>query len=1611
MTVKAEDSNGGSDTITVTINVANNITETPLTPAAPTVTATLGSTTSLDVTWTAPSNTGRPAITGYNLQYRKGTGGNFTDGPQNQTGTSASIPNLDGNSAYQVELQATNVDGDSNWSIPGSGRTANNPPTFTSTSTTRSIDETVGDATVSTAANIGAAVTATDSDNDILAYTLEGTDRDKFTIVRASGQIQTKVGEAYDYETKTSYVVTVKANDGTGSDTIAVTINVTNETEKPLTPVAPAVTTTAGSTTSLDVTWTAPSNTGRPAITGYNLQYRKGTSGNFTDGPQNQTGTSVSIPSLDANSAYQVELQATNVDGDSNWSPAGSGNTANSPPTFTSTSTTRSIDETVGDATVSTAANIGAAVTATDAEDATLTYTLEGTDKDKFTIVRASGQIQTKVGEAYDYETKTSYVVTVKAEDTGNGSDVITVTINVTNNTTETPLAPAAPTVTATSGGLRMSLDVTWTAPSNTGRPAITGYDLQYRKGMGGNFTDGPQNQTGTSASIPNLDANSAYQVEVQATNVDGDSNWSLPGSGRTVHNPPVFADDNTTRSFFETAGDATVQTAADIGAAVTVTDPDNDALTYTLDGTDKDKFTIVQASGQIQTKVGESYNYEATTSYAVTVKVDDDMGGTDTIAVTINVINVVEFDNAFVNQSGIYLYLRFVDSLSTTLPPISAIAITVDSEAAMVESVSSGGTDTLVQIEMANKIRQGQAVTASYTDPTTGNDTNAIQHVDGNDAPSFTDEPVDNQSTLTPYRPRPPTGLTATADGSTRIDLSWTAPVDNGGRVIAGYKIQFSPDGRQTGLNVIWNDVVANTNNSDTFYTETDLSPGTTRYYRVLAINSEGESEATSTATETTPTGDGTPSAPLHLRARDNGKTQIDLLWTAPDYNGDSPVTGYRIEESTDGLNNWNVLDVNTGTTDTTYEHTGLSPGTTRHYRVSAINSAGTSIASNVVSATTTPGDTPSLPNNVRAVMGDNQVILTWNAPDDNGESPIVDYEWRLGYPDPTGITFEGWNSALVNPEDTSFEKTIQGLHNESEYIFEVRATNGNGPGAAMQVRAISPGTLVDSDPRSDPPLRAWLLRFGRTVADQVLDTVADRITAGRTSGKEINLAGYRVYESMPARLGILADRMGDDGDAGYFVGSEVLAEFETENEANEAGKSRGISGLEMLTGSSFILSDGSEEDGFGSLWGRGAVSSFDGREGDLDLDGEVVSGLLGVDRKQGPSITGLMLAHSRGEGDYRGPSGNGGNGENGEIETTMTGLYPWGHHELNDRLTVWGVVGYAAGTLTLTKEGSAPIETDTDLAMASVGGRGVVRIAPEDGGLELAVKSDALMVRTTMDEASGTIETPGRLAATAAEVTRVRLAFEGTWRGIRIGDGGSFVPNFEIGVRHDGGDAETGFGSDIGAGFTWTDPSRGIQAAFHARGLLSHEDGAFRDRGVAGMFGWNSDPASDRGWSLNLAQTMGASATGGMDALLNPETARVFGIDSNTTSANDDDPDQRRLEANLGYGFGMFGGLYTGTPALGFGLSDGSREAVLGWRLAESRSSGLVFGLDLEGRRNENGGGESDHSYGFDFGWQLAGERWSVLDFGIRFEGERLEAAGEAPEHRFGIRMTARW
>lgn len=110
----------------------------------------------------------------------------------------------------------------------------------------------------------------------------------------------------------------------------------------------------------------------------------------------------------------------------------------------------------------------------------------------------------------------------------------------------------------------------------------------------------------------------------------------------------------------------------------------------------------------------------------------------------------------------------------------------------------------------------------------------------------------IGNEASATPVAPATvpgaPTGLTATAVSSSQIDLSWSAPIDDGGYPITGYMIERSVDNGAT-----WSTVVANTGNTATTYSNTGLSPNTTYTYRVYAINSVGTSAPSNTASATT--------------------------------------------------------------------------------------------------------------------------------------------------------------------------------------------------------------------------------------------------------------------------------------------------------------------------------------------------------------------------------------------------------------------------------------------------------------------------------------------------------------------------------------------------------------------------------------------------------------------------------------------------------------------------------------------------------------------------------------------------------------------------------------
>ena len=264
----------------------------------------------------------------------------------------------------------------------------------------------------------------------------------------------------------------------------------------------------------------------------------------------------------------------------------------NAVPTFTDgVSTSRDFHETYADTSVLTASNIRTSVVATDTDADRLSYSLEGTDAARFGILPTDGQLQTKAGGNYDYEAKSSYAVTVKVEDGSGGSATIAVTLNVVDGD-EAPLAPDAPTVTATSGSAT-SLDVRWTAPSNTGRPVVTSYDLQYKKTIDSTWTDGPQSVTTTSGALTGLLANTPYEVQVRAENDEGAEAWSSEATGTTTALPAVTVSKTTLTVTEEDANgdsytvaldsqptaDVTVAVAGHAGTDIT---PSTTTLTFT---------------------------------------------------------------------------------------------------------------------------------------------------------------------------------------------------------------------------------------------------------------------------------------------------------------------------------------------------------------------------------------------------------------------------------------------------------------------------------------------------------------------------------------------------------------------------------------------------------------------------------------------------------------------------------------------------------------------------------------------------------------------------------------------------------------------------------------------------------------------------------------------------------------------------------------------------------------------------------------------------------------------------------------------------------------------
>ena len=503
-----------------------------------------------------------------------------------------------------------------------------------------------------------------------------------------------------------------------------------------------------------------------------------------------------------------------------------------------------------------------------------------------------------------------------------------------------------------------------------------------------------------------------------------------------------------------------------------------------------------------------------------------------------------------------------------------------------------------------------------------------------------------------------------------------------------------------------------------------------------------------------------------------------------------------------------------------------------------------------------------------------------------------------------------------------------------KSSYALIVRAEDRNGGSATIAV------TITVTDVEDSPAVRAWLGRFGRTVSGQVLDAVEERLRATRAAGVSVRVAGQSIDLATKAapedeaekesrsRLAAVSDRLG----------------LETQDGKRAGMQSRTPTGPEAMMGSSFALAAKTDGGGSSVVWGRMAYSRFSGRTGGLSLDGDVTTGLLGAEYAHGPLAGGAVLSNSRGKGGYGGDAG-------GRVAASMTALTPWAGYKVSERLSVWGALGFGAGELTLTPKEQPGQNTDLAMRLAAGGARGTV---VDGDGPKLDAVADARWVRTTSEKVSSS---DGYLAATSADVTRLRLGLEGSWAMTLDDQGATVTPRLSFGVRHDGGDAETGFGADIGGGVLLAIPARGLSVSLEGRGLLIHEAKGFIDTGFGASVAWDQAPSSKRGLSLTVHHSVGGSAAGGKDALFSREVMDGLAANGN-----------QRLEGRVGYGLAVYGERFTGTPELGYGRSDSGRDLSLGWRLTREGRDAGSFEASLETTRRETANdNDPDHGIGF--------------------------------------------
>ena len=546
--------------------------------------------------------------------------------------------------------------------------------------------------------DLGAAITATDGDGDTLTYSVAATadgdaaahlmafNRD-FDLDAASGQISVKAGAVIDFEDRAVYKVLYRVSDGEDAsgaadavidDMLTLTVTVTNVNEDGVV--------TIGGTPQVDVALTATLTDPDGSVSAEAWSWSKAataggaftTIGGATDASYTPVAADVGM-FLKASVSYTDNVHSATGQTASGTTTSAVPHTA---PVFPDGDSDGSADPVARSLAENTASgDLGAAITATDGDGDTLTYSVAATaDGDAaanltdfnrdFSIDAGSGQISVKTGAMIDFEDRPVYKVLYRVSDGEDASgaadavidDMLTLTVTVTNVNEDgvvaiggTPQVDVALTATLTDPDGSVSAEVwSWSKAATAGGAFTTiggATDASYTPvaadvGMflkaSVSYTDNVHSATGQTASFTTTQAVLAAAV---------------------VHTVPVFPDGDSDGSADPVARSLAENTASgDLGAAITATDGDGDTLTYSVAATaDGDAaahlmafnrdFDLDAASGQISVEAGAVIDFEDRAVYKVLYRVSDgeDASGAadavidDMLTLTVTVTNVNE--------------------------------------------------------------------------------------------------------------------------------------------------------------------------------------------------------------------------------------------------------------------------------------------------------------------------------------------------------------------------------------------------------------------------------------------------------------------------------------------------------------------------------------------------------------------------------------------------------------------------------------------------------------------------------------------------------------------------------------------------------------------------------------------------------------------------------------------------------------------------------------------------------------------------------------------------------------------------------------------------------